>query len=150
MNCESLRVGKFEYMGKWPDDILDAVRPLLDTLEWLLPNWCQYATVNFNSDDGDNLASCGIDYGQRIVNIHICAGFFKCPNNDRLEVLLHELIHAFFKPLSDFARGTINKMTPDEEQAILRDVVINELNERNESCTQDLAHCLMKKLFSGA
>jgi hypothetical protein len=62
--------------------------------------------------------------------------------DQRKEHVIHDMLHIFTSVMTDYAYTTIDRLVPEEEAPKFREALLEELRQRNESCVQDLAHCL--------
>ena len=145
MNNEQIEIGKFIFCDDWPDEVLPTIRALADEFQWLVPPWCQHITVIW-SPANENAMDCQLNSDYRIIRLRVGPSFFDDQPKHRKECFVHELIHGFIQPHDDYAQDAINHILPDDENPKLKSVVLEELRERNEQVTQDLAFCLTQYL----
>ena len=146
-------MGKFEFLGEWPVEAKAAVEPSLADLEWLVPAWCDSVSIRWSpiSDTGDESASatCQWAYEYRWARIDIHPCFLSDPPKDRRSGLIHELLHVFIGPLSQYAEEMADRLIKDDAPKF-HATVREELRVRNESAVQDLAHAILARERSEA
>ena len=140
-------MSKFVYDPAIPSTVKRELVKELKPFEWLVPGWCQEVGVTWNPQgppDG-TIITCASMYEYRKVQLTFYP-LFLSEIGDRREHVIHDLLHAFVSVLCDFAFDTIDRLVPHEEAPKFREALLEELRVRNESCVQDLAHCLAGKL----
>lgn len=136
-------MSKFTYEAGIPATVKRELVKALKPYEWLVPAWCQEVFVSWNpvgGNDGTVITSSSM-YEYRRVALTFYPLFLSEEGN-RAEHVIHDLLHAFVSVVSDFAYDTIDRLVPPEEAPKFREALLEELRQRNESCVQDLAHCL--------
>lgn len=135
---------------EWPPDRLEIIRPILGSLLWLVPPWCQMLTVRFASLDQqpDDLADIRVNHAYRNANMRVYTRFFEPHYSDleRREILAHELLHISVNALADVAREEIKRLLPDGPH---RQGVLEHLSCELERSVQDLAFVLTQERTSG-
>lgn len=140
-------MSKFIFEPSVPAVAARALKKELKAYEWLVPGWCQRVHVDWasqGSNDGTLITSTTL-YEYRAVKLTFFPQFFDEVGNKQ-EHVIHDLLHAFAAPLTDYAFDTIDRLVPPEEAPKFREALLEELRVRNESFVQDLAHCLAQKL----
>lgn len=136
-------MSKFTYATDIPPSIKRELVKALKPYEWLVPDWCQEVFVAWNPHGGNEstVITSSSMYEYRRVALTFYPLFLSEEGN-RAEHVIHDLLHAFVSVVSDFAYDTIDRLVPPEEAPKFREALLEELRQRNESCVQDLAHCL--------
>lgn len=145
MNNEQIEVGKFLLMGDWPDEILPTIKELAQEFEWFVPLWCQRVTIVWRPNSEDPM-TCQLQADYRLIRLRVGPQFFDDAPAHRRECFIHELVHGFLLPFYDYACDSVTRALPGEENPKLKSVVLEELRERNEQATQDIAFVLARKL----
>lgn len=135
-----------------PAEVLPALRQVLEPLAWLVPGWCQRVYVYWHDKDVANehengitiSTSCHYDY--RYTTLNFYPSFLAQSEEEKREMAMHDLLHAFSSVLAGFASDAIERLLPKDDAPKYREQVLEELRIRHESWTQDLAHCLFQKL----
>ena len=142
-----LDMSKIVFSSKFPKDLAELIKPIFDELDWLVPSWAEEVIIHHTPTDADIDASCEINYGGRFITISIHPLFFETNSEDRFITLIHELVHGFGKVFADYSRTVIKQILSDEDDTRLMDLILNEMYERNEAMTQDLAYAIYNKLY---
>ncbi|MCB9902548.1 MAG: hypothetical protein H6826_14480 [Planctomycetes bacterium] len=125
------------------DELERPIVELFETLAGVVPPWCRMIHCNFlecQSPDSD--AECSTDYDYRSASLRLGAAFFKHDEGDRVEVLLHELLHIATAPIADLARSSLTKVTADYNPGA-RDAILDPLTGAIEQTVQDLTFALL-------
>lgn len=145
MNNEQIEIGKFLIMGDWPDEILPTIKQLAQEFQWFVPLWCQRATIIYSPNYEDPM-TCQLQNEYRLIRLRVGPSLLDDTPAHRRETFIHELIHGFLLPFNDYACDSIERALPDDENPKLKSVILEELRERNEQATQDLAFVLARKI----
>lgn len=136
-------MSKFTYAADIPPSIKRELAKAVKPYGWLIPSWCQLVQVNWHPTGKDTiLISCAIMYEYRQAELTFYPLFLSEPEDRRKEHVIHDMLHIFMSVVSDYAYATIDRLVPEEEAPKFREALLDELRQRNESCVQDLAHCL--------
>jgi hypothetical protein len=113
----------------------------LDPLNHLIPDWCSHVWVAWSANDTDNastVADITAHYDYRWARMNVYASWLDQAEDFKRESLIHELMHLFVAPLSDYARDMFKLLIPNNEASKFNKATIEQLRERCESVTQDL------------
>lgn len=140
-------MSKFTYEPGMPATVKREIVKALKPFEWLVPDWCQEVFVLWNEQGGNDgiVISSAVMYEYRQVALTFYPLFLSEEEN-KTEHIIHDLLHAFVSILSDYAHRTIEQLVPKEEAPKFREALLEELRMRDESCVQDLAHCITRHL----
>ncbi len=141
MNQTQKNIGKFVFIADWPEEILPTVEALANEFQWLIPAWCHVVTVIW-IPDLDSAMTCELEADYRRFRLRVGGNFLDDTPEHRRGCFIHELLHGFILPLEAYATDSINRVLPDDEDNRLKDVILEEIRERNEQVTEDLAFCL--------
>lgn len=138
---------KFRFHSEVPALIEAELAKHLAPLEWLIPGWCQVVHVYWQEQGGvpDATITCRTEYEYRRVALTFYPAFLS-QKDLQYEQLIHDLLHAFSSIAIDYAEEAIKLLVPENEAPKFREHLLRELHTRTESFTQDLAHCLARKL----
>lgn len=140
-------MSKFIYEEGMPTSVKRELAKAVKPYEWLIPNWCQEVHINWHTTGRDTiLINCSIMYEYRQAELTFYPLFLSEPEDRRKEHVIHDMLHIFMSVVSDYAYATIDRLVPEEEAPKFRESLLDELRQRNESCVQDLAHCLNQRL----
>lgn len=140
-------MGRFTYEPGMPLAVKREIVRALKPYEWLVPDWCQEVFVMWSAHGGDGsiVITSSSAYEYRRVTLTFYPPFLSEEGN-RAEHVIHDLLHAFVSVVSDYAYEVIDRLVSEEEAPKFRQTLLEELRVRNESCVQDLAHCVAKHL----
>lgn len=141
-------------MGKirlYEDDSIPAlIRPeltrFLDTLQYLVPDWCSHVWVAWSANDTNNsstVADISAFYDYRWAKMTVYASWLDQSEDFKREALTHELMHLFVAPLGDYARDMIRTLIPENEAEKFSKATNEQIRERVESVTQDLTRLVL-------
>jgi len=140
-------MSKFTYDSSIPPSVKKEIAKALKPFEWLVPDWCQEVFVLWNGQGGDDgtVISSAVMYEYRRVILTFYPLFLN-EEGSKTEHVIHDLLHTFISVISDYAHRTIEQLVPKEEAPKFREALLEELRMRDESCVQDLAHCITRHL----
>lgn len=141
----------FIYDDHIPALVLPELKASLDGLEWLVPAWCSRVTIYWRSEGTDGTCiDCSISYCYRRAELNFYPRFLDNDNSPELrrEQVIHDLLHITLGVISDYATDEIRRLIPEDEAPKYRATVVEELEHRCESVTQDLALMIHAKLKS--
>ncbi len=145
MNQEVIEDGKFSYLQDWPEEVLPVVRKALSDCVWLVPAWCHDVCVTWNPMVNDRAADMESEFQYRRARLRICAQFLDQTEEERLNVLRHELIHISTSPMVDYAVEAFKKLLDGDEEKPLFKILRDGLSERHEGCVEDLTRCIQSR-----
>lgn len=123
------------YDSDIPEDFLPIIKPRIQKVSDLFPNWCLNVVVMYNSENPNGYTlSCHCDYAYRFVQIHLYDLFFK--DIDWEHSLLHEIIHAYCAPHTTQIWSIVELLGPEDR---LGEYIKHQLTQSEESIAQDLA-----------
>lgn len=132
------------------DEVPALVQPellrFLQPLDHLIPDWCSHVWVAWNANDTDNastVADITAHYDYRWARLNVYASWLEQTEEFKRESLIHELMHLFIAPLSDYARDVVKLLVPANEAEKFNRSVIEQVRERCESVTQDLTRLML-------
>ena len=145
------KIGKFVFSNDIPPELDSEIRKYLLPMEWLLPPWCQRCNVGYgeyNADNVDAAICANVSYRYRTMTLTFFLGWLESDSNRRLDMVVHDLIHSSTCILADYVRDEIKRLLPKDEAPKYHSAILNELEERHESMTQDLAHVITQRLLA--
>lgn len=122
------------------------IESVIEEVKWLLPNWMLTLFVHVYSDIDSN-ARARINYQYRSGDLGISLEWFNQNRELRRQNVVHEFLHYHTLLFVDYARKIIGKFIPDEENATLNSLIMEEFEVRSESATEDLAEVIDRKLY---
>lgn len=133
----------------FPEALEPIVRQDFASVAWLVPTWCTFVCVSYDtsSEGGDDATmssvSSSVEYRQ--AHVMVRPGYFAAHFNpvDRSETLAHEVVHIATAPLVNYAEERIGMLAEGDER--LAKVVLQEMRERVEGMTQDLARAISRR-----
>lgn len=131
---------KLEFLGV-PAVARQIIEPLVMRYQVLLPTWAQQIYIGWNgSGDGKGTTiDCHASYEYRSFTMTFHSGFIVQREDEHKAQIIHEILHASSCVLADWARDTIDLLTPESEAPKFRQSLLEELRHRHESFVQDLA-----------
>jgi len=97
------------YLYDFAPELQRVALDLFELLAGVVPAWCRAIHCHFGDSEGAD-ATCQADYDYRNATIVIGAKFFRHDEADRVETLLHELLHVQCAPMADTARDAIKSL----------------------------------------
>lgn len=142
----------FHFDPAMPEVARECIEPVLGPLAWLLPPWCQKCHV-FYSDDGrdtnlqnEAAIAANNDYAYRRLSLTFYPCFLTHTPQEQYEMCVHDLLHASTCLLADYAREELERLLPKDEAPKYRAALMEELRQRHEAMTQDLAWVICRKI----
>lgn len=117
---------------------------------WLVPGWVQRLSVIFVDHDGEEnktAAWVNVNYDYRTVGITVVSAWLNQTAEMRSETLLHELVHIPLSLVHNFARDKIDLLCPHDKNEAFNASLQEDLRERHEAATQDLAKAIFDKFY---
>jgi len=139
MNEPKFRIGRFALIGEWPPEIVPLFGEFLSPLDPILPTWCHECRVYWDKTLTTAAARCRIAYDYRTAYIEIGTDFLTGDRDWQMESLIHEVVHVSGNIVVSHAKHYLQEALKGDENKFLRDTILMELTERNESMTCDLA-----------
>jgi hypothetical protein len=138
---------RLEFNGV-PDEARKVIEPLVIRYQVLLPTWAQLIYIGWNgSGDGKGTTiDCHASYDYRSFTMTFHSGFIVQREDEHKAQMIHEILHASSCVLADWARGTIDLLTPESDVPKFRQALLEELRQRHEAFVQDLALRLVDAL----
>lgn len=124
--------------------IRDALTPWL----WLVPGWVQRISVLVKDGGKKHSAQVKINYDYRTVKLTVYSAWLTQSGADRQENLVHELVHIPLALLNDFAVDKIDLLVPHDKNEAFNASLQEDLRERHEAATQDLAHSIFERFYT--
>lgn len=144
---------RFDYCGDIPSDLKEKLEAILNPLEWLLPPWCYKCGVYWCSDANNKTAqggaaiAAGTSYEYRHMSITFYPAFFDSTESERRMMTIHDLLHCITAVMADYACEELKRLLPEDDAPNYRGAVLDELERRAESVTQDLARIIHERLI---
>lgn len=129
-------------------EIRDAIDVALTPWLWLVPGWVQRISVLFKDGRQKHSAQVKIDYDYRTVKLTVYSAWMNQSEADRQENLVHELVHIPLALINDFAVDKIDLLCPHDKNEAFNASLQEDLRERHEAATQDLAKAIFDKCFT--
>lgn len=137
---------KIRFYDETPALVLPELQRYLNDLNHLVPDWCSHVWVAWCAGDSSNastVADMTVHYDYRWARMNVYASWLDQTEEFKREALVHELMHLFVAPLSDYARDTLKLLCPENEAEKFSKSIIEQLRERCESVTQDLTRLML-------
>jgi hypothetical protein len=132
------------------DEVPELIKPelarFLDTLNYLVPDWCSHVWVAWRAGDTGNnstVADITAFYDYRWARMQVYACWLDQSEEFKRESLVHELMHLFVAPLSDYAKAMLKILIPEEEASKFSKSTVAQITERCDSVTQDLTRLIL-------
>lgn len=136
------RTAKLEFIGV-PDQVRVVIEPWMLRYGSLLPTWVQHVRVKWDArgDENDSGKTIAIvsQYDYRFIELTFYPLFLGQRPDEQQWQVMHDLLHAFAAPLTDWAEDTIKLLLRDADDSKFRASLLEALREREESFVQDLA-----------
>lgn len=137
---------KIEYNQTIQADNQAKIESNLNPFLWLVPAWVLFIEINlWDCDEDGKLATIQVDYAYRRLTINFSSAWLDRSDYEKQFTVIHELCHAFFGLIADYARDAINNLCPKSEAEKFNKAMQAELAIRHESATQDLAKIIFDK-----
>lgn len=121
------------------------IEKCLHQLEWLVPKWVQEIAVNmWNGDEAEKMLSVEASYAYRFVRLNVYTNWLNQGPEDKFRQMVHEILHIPLTTIVDYAHEALKTTLEGSPQGA---VILNELDARHESATQDLAHAICEKVY---
>lgn len=139
---------KWSYNQNVPDEIRQAIEPLLPEVEAIIPAWYEIIYIHWDSEDNENVLRFRSDYAYRNGELWICPGFLSdC--KPRLGVLIHEIAgHCVNGPLQRFCDETIDLLVDKDKDPILHKHLHAQVIERIEATSCDWEYGIQRLMES--
>jgi hypothetical protein len=133
-----------------PPEVQDAIGPLIERWNWLLPHWTYNLLVSFH-ENGEEKHSVTLETGGRAeyreAVLKVYAWFFMLGPEERETAVVHEFLHLPWAPYTDAVDALVVRAYHDNEDA--RHLCLGNLRDRLESAVQDLAWSLTRRSSLG-
>lgn len=137
---------KITFDENFPDLLRQEVENILTEFSWLLPQrWMQRIYVNYDANEKEFACYTNTDKDYRFGTLTICAHWLRLDAGERIEVLIHELIHYSYSPAKNYALDITDKLCGDNRTMF--EIIRSELNAKNEQGTQDIAWAVFNKFY---
>lgn len=139
-------MSRIRFYDETPALVLPELHRFLDNLDHLIPDWCSHVWVAWCAGDSSNdstVADITAHYDYRWARMNVYASWLDQTEELKRELLIHELMHLYIAPLSDYARDTLKLLCPKEDAAKFNASLIEQVRERCESVTQDLTRMVL-------
>lgn len=133
------------------EEIKSSIEGDLKKILWLAPDWLSNIYLRFevsNEDDPDTYAAIHTNYPYRSITIFIYGRWINQEPGERLRTLLHEMLHVHTGVVQDYMEAALSKIAPASEYPALNGIVMEELKNKSEASTEDLANVIYRKLYS--
>lgn len=129
----------FIYDTDIPAAILTEIQRSLEPWGWIVPTWCERVLVGWTEESHEEnySATTHVEYPYRWARITFYPCFLK--QHSLSQDALHELIHIPMHVLAGWARDRIETLVTEADAPKFRRVLLDELTERIEAATEDLA-----------
>lgn len=124
----------------------EAIQRLLEKWRWVLPPWLQTFRVHMVALEPNVMAQTRFRVEYLKASLDVCPAFFDDTPEVQEAEFVHELCHAQFAEVTDWARELISKLTADEK---LKEVLRDELRVRVERVTEGLCLALTRRNGGG-
>lgn len=120
------------------------LKDLLDKTCWLLPLWVQRLRVGWDGKEGI-LATMQTERDYRYCRLMIHPEFIEHDSAYQMQILYHEIFHAFNTPALDTAKEYIETLCDELKNETLKDVMIKAINAKMEASSEDFSYAILKK-----
>ena len=137
---------KIRLYDETPKLVVPEIERFTGELEHLVPDWCSHVWVAWQAGDSTNastVADIDVHYDYRWARMCIYASWLDQTEEFKREALVHELMHLFVAPLSDYARDTFKLVVPQDEADKFSKSITEQIRQRCESVTQDLTRLVL-------
>lgn len=131
---------------EFPESIRDETEKNVKNAAWLLPLWLQRLYVGWDTNDKDSNAYIRVDKDYRFARLTICSGWLDGIPERRQESIIHEIIHCFTAPISDYAKEILDAYCSKDDSPKANEIISAEIHRKCEAITQDFAYAIAKKL----
>jgi len=114
-------------------------------IRWLMPRWCASLTFRYIADSDEEAVILQVfaksEYGRATIEVHPC--FFEIDRDDeyRRVLIIHELMHLNMWLLSEYTKEMVKRLIDKP----LRDEILEQIRERDETVTTELAALLASR-----
>lgn len=130
--------------AKWmPDEIRNALEPIVNKHLSKLPDWCRTLNVSHSSDNTRSM-SVETAYRYRRCNMWVHNDWLMLSKISREEAVVHEFSHGILAPISEFTKRLIDTLKSQDLDELFISVLESEFEEAMEATTQDLTISLKK------
>ncbi len=130
--------------GNFPSSAETELKDLLDKTCWLLPGWVQRLRIGWNREEGV-IATMRTEKEYRYCRLTIHPEFIEYGREYQMQVLYHEILHTFNTPALDTAKEYIETLCDELKNEMLKDVMIQAVNDKMEASTEDFAYTILNK-----
>ena len=137
---------KIRFYEETPALILPELHRYLDPLAYLVPDWCSHVWVAWcagDTNDDSTVADITAHYDYRWARMNVYASWLDQTDDLKRELLVHELMHLYIAPLSDYTRDILKLLIPESEAEKFSKSTREQVRERCEAVTQDLTRLIM-------
>lgn len=129
-------------------EIVEQIDAALQPWLWLVPGWVQRLSVLVKDGGKKRSAQVKINYDYRTVKLTVFSAWLTQSDADRQENLVHELVHIPLALLNDFTVDKIDLLCPHDKNEAFNASLQEDLRERHEAATQDLAHRIFERFYA--
>lgn len=135
-------MSKYVYDRNIPVEVLPTLKQYLESLEYIIPDWCSVVNIFWEHNFGNTVITCSISYEYRRANLTFGSHFLDETHEGKQNKLIHDLLHIYDSVIYDRAYDIIDEILPADADKKLKKVYFEMLRERRESVTQDLAQLI--------
>lgn len=122
------------YDKRVPQEIKDALEPVIIAQSYVLPTWCQEIAVHFDPEQ-ESAASMYANKPYRIAHLTVSGGWLRAAEKERIDMVRHEFVHVVLSIMTNWTKDTLNRLITDDKR--LLDWLLDEWGERLEGATCD-------------
>lgn len=146
---ETSKIMIIRYKKDIEPEIQQQIDAALTPWLWLVPGWVQRLSVIFKDGGKNKSVQIEIKHDYRTVKLTVFSAWLNQPDADRQENFVHELVHIPMSLLYDFAVDKIDLLCPHDRNEAFNASLQEDLRERHEAATQDLAKAIFEKFYQG-
>lgn len=138
------QTARIRWDGNVPKEVADALRPIVEFWQLLLPTWVQEARVVWiGAGDNGNILQAKINYKNRWAFIRVGTTFLMEPEDEREDAVLHELAHVIIEPLMVAVEVVVDSLMDDKNSPLHR-LSRRTIQDAEEAAVEDMARCIRR------
>lgn len=132
--------------GYLPNEVREALRPLLHQYLWLVPGWCRLLQVRYQQghEGGEAVqAQMSVSEEYRWAELVLFAGWIDSCPTERRSTIIHELLHIPTGPAATIHLNTVDRLFEDGDAPKFRETLKEEWRRAYEASVQDLTFSIL-------
>lgn len=118
-----------------PDDHITKISEIVDRFKHMCPPWLETLYVGFSTAEDEGTCTIHVQYDYRWARLTIHPRWFVYNDTEKSQHVIHEFMHIFFWPYSDFMEVALGKLLEDGPA---KQIIMDEARARMEMAVQDL------------